>query len=168
MRGVLELVAEKSNWGKKTLPKGTAMGVAFYYSHSGYFAEVAEVTVDANKRVKVNHVWSRPTSAEIVNPINAEAQVVSSVIDGMNQLMDEITIDAGRVVQSNFNTYPLVRMKQAPPVIEVHWKLSDNNPTGLGEPAMPPIVPAICNAIFSANGDRVRMLPLSKSGYTWA
>jgi isoquinoline 1-oxidoreductase beta subunit len=168
LKGVLQLVAEKSGWANRKSSPGHGMGLACHYCHAGYFAEVAEVSVDTANRITVQHVWAAgDVGSQIMNPSGAEAQVQGAIVEGMSEMQQEITLADGRVQQTNFPQHPLLRFKQTP-AIELFWRMTEFGPTGLGEPALPPILPAIANAVFAATGKRIRTLPLARSGFSFA
>jgi isoquinoline 1-oxidoreductase beta subunit len=164
-RNVIKLAAEKAGWGK-SLPKGTGLGLAFHFSHLGHFAEVAEVSVDDKRKVTVHRVTVAADIGPVVNLSGAENQVQGSVVDGFSTAMGlQITFEHGRVEQSNFDKYPIVRIDKAP-VVDVHFIQSNYSPTGCGEPGLPPAAPAIANAIFAATGHRIRSMPFRSEGFT--
>lgn len=165
-RAVVDKVLAMAAWqpagpGKRPRRPGKGRGFAFYFCHRGYFAEVVDVTVGKDRAITVDKVWvAGDIGSQVVNPLNAQAQVRGSVLDGLSQALDgpRITIVDGVVQQGNFDDHPFARIDRLPEV-EIAFVPSDAPPGGLGEPALPPVIPALGNAIFDATGTRHRSLP---------
>jgi len=158
-KGVLELAAEKGDWGKP-LPPGHFRGIAVAFSYGSYASEVAEVSIEKDGKVRVHRVVCAIDCGIFVNPDTVKAQVEGSIVWGMTAaLYGAITIDKGRVQQSNFHDYPMLRMNEMP-MVEVHIVPSSEPAGGVGEPGVPPLAPAVCNAIFAGTGKRIRKLPI--------
>ena len=164
LRKVLEIAAEKSGWGKRQLAKGSGMGIAVHRSFLTYVANVVEVQVSEDGKVHIPRVDTVVDAGLITNPEAARAQFEGAAVFGTSiALTGAITATNGAINQSNFDTYPVARMREAPLQTNVHLVESDAPPAGIGEPGVPPFVPALCNAIFAATGKRVRELPLGKT-----
>jgi isoquinoline 1-oxidoreductase beta subunit len=160
LAGVLRLAADRAGWSRP-LPRGRGRGIAAHFTFGSYVAHVAEVSVDANGQPRVHRIVAAVDCGQLVNSSGAEAQVQGGVIDGLSSaLFGQITVDSGRVRQSNFNDYRLLRMREAPS-IEVHFARGSAPPSGLGEPPVSPVAAAVANALFTLTGKRTRRLPLS-------
>jgi isoquinoline 1-oxidoreductase subunit beta len=158
MRGALELAAEKAGW-KNPLPPGRFRGLACFGCFSSYMAEVVEISME-DQTPRVHRVVAAVDCGQIVNPSILEQQIQGGIVYALgNALRAQITIDKGRVVQGNFDDYAPLRMNETP-TVEVHAVASTETPTGIGEPSVPPLAPALCNAIYSATKKRVRALPI--------
>jgi isoquinoline 1-oxidoreductase beta subunit len=170
MSAVVKHLGEKAGWNPKKFPKGQGQGMSFHFSHSGFIGQVAEVTVSKEGQVKVDRfVCVADVGSQIVNLSGAENQIEGCICDGIGVAMfQELTQERGRFTQSNFTDYPMIRMPDAPTKIEVHFLKSNNPPTGLGEPPIPPVAPALANAIFAACGKRVRQFPISRADLRWS
>jgi isoquinoline 1-oxidoreductase beta subunit len=161
MLATLDLAAQKADWGAP-LPKGVGRGIATHFSFNSYVAQVIEASVEKGA-VRVHRIVCAVDCGTVVNPNQVRAQMEGGIIYGLSAaLKSEITLENGRVQQSNFHDFEVIRMSEAPP-IEVHIVPSDERPTGVGEPGVPPVAPALANALFAATGKRIRHLPIRPS-----
>jgi len=163
LRKVIELVADKSGWGKRKLPKGHALGIAAHRSFLSYIATVVEVAVGPDGKISIPRVDTAVDAGMIVSPDRVRSQFEGAAVFGASlALMGEITATGGKIDQSNFNNYPVLRMNEAPLETHVYIVESDAPPAGVGEPGVPPFAPALCNAIFKVTGKRIRELPIGR------
>jgi isoquinoline 1-oxidoreductase subunit beta len=164
LRRVTEVAAEKSGWGKRKFGKGAGIGIAAHRSFLTYVAAVVEVEVSDQGDIKIPRVDYVVDAGRVVNPEVTRAQFEGAAVFGTSVARSgEITAKNGVIEQSNFDTYPVARISEAPYQTNVHLVESDAPPAGVGEPGVPPFIPALCNAIFVATGKRIRELPLSRT-----
>jgi isoquinoline 1-oxidoreductase subunit beta len=164
LRRVVEMVAEKSGWGKGSTGKGRGFGIAAHRSFLTYVATVVEVEIDSRGQVHIPNVWTAIDAGTVVSPDNVRNQFEGAAVFGTSlALFGEITATNGVIDQSNFNNYQITRMNRAPRQVDVQIVKSDAPPAGVGEPGVPPFAPALYNAVFAATSKRVRELPLSKT-----
>jgi isoquinoline 1-oxidoreductase beta subunit len=163
LRRVIELAAERSDWAKKKPAKGRALGVAAHWSFLSYVAAVVEVEVGLGGKIRIPRVDIAADVGRVINPDRVKSQFEGASVFGAGiALMGEITAAGGAIQQSNFHNYLVARINEAPIETRVHLIESDAPPAGVGEPGVPPMLPAICNAVFAATGKRIRDLPLRK------
>jgi isoquinoline 1-oxidoreductase beta subunit len=168
MTTVLKLATEKAGWGASR-PRGDGMGFAITHTNNAYVAIVADVTVSREGKLAIKKLTAVVDAGTIINLSSAESQVQGAMLDGISAAwFQKITIERGAAAQTNFDAYPMLRMNQSPPIVEVHFIKSVAPPTGLGEPGLPAAAPAVCNAIFAATGKRVRTLPIVGENLKWS
>ena len=168
MTNVLKLATEKAGWGQPR-PRGEGMGFAITHTNNAYVAIVADVSVSRDGKLAIKKLTAAVDAGTIINLSAAEAQIQGAMIDGISAAwFQKITIEHGAAAQTNFDDYPMLRMNQSPPVVDVQFVKSIAPPTGLGEPGLPAAAPAVCNAIFAATGKRVRTLPIIGEDLKWS
>jgi isoquinoline 1-oxidoreductase beta subunit len=162
LKNVIELAAEKSGWANKKPGNGRALGIAAHRSFLSFIATVVEVEMGDNGQIRIPRVDVAVDAGMVINPDRVKSQFEGAAVFGTSiALMSQITAKNGVIEQSNFDDYKVARISEAPREVHVHIVPSDAPPAGVGEPGVPPIPPAICNAIFAASGKRIRELPIN-------
>ncbi|HYV98284.1 MAG TPA: molybdopterin cofactor-binding domain-containing protein [Gemmatimonadaceae bacterium] len=168
MKAVLDLATGKAGWGRAR-PRGEGQGFAISHTNNAYVAIVADVTVSKAGELAITRLTAAVDCGTVINLSAAEAQVQGAMLDGISAAwFQKVTIEGGAAAQTNFDSYPMLRMRQVRSAVEVHFVKSPLPPTGLGEPGLPPAAPALCNAIFAATGKRIRTLPIKDTDLKWA